>query len=267
MELESASVKGPFLWLDIHKYSGPRFPNKEWKPSLDLTDATVGPLEDDEASWPEKGRLILDGFVYDRLAVGPTDAIARLRWLHLQPAKLGFRPQPYEQLIAVFRRMGHEDQVAEVAIAKQQDLCERGDLGWWSEFWSRFLFRTVRYGYEPWRAFVWLALLVIVGTMMFLVARLPSLGMMVPSDKEAYEAGEKTEKKRLPYYYPRFNPFVYSLDVIFPFDLGQKSHWRLSQQQSRALVYWIFEGYSLVQLFVGWVLLLVAAAVPAGFIK
>ncbi len=60
---------------------------------------------------------------------------------------------------------------------------------------------------------------------------------------------------------------MYSLDVILPFDLGQKSHWRLSEKQSGAFVYWIFEFYSLVQLFLGWVLLLVAAAVPAGFIK
>ncbi len=60
---------------------------------------------------------------------------------------------------------------------------------------------------------------------------------------------------------------MYSLDVILPFDLGQKSHWRLSEKPSGAVVYWKFEFYSLFQLFVGWILLLVAEAVSAGFIK
>ncbi len=134
--LESAHVAGAFFWQNIHKDRHPRFPGKEWKPSLNLTNAKVGALADDERSWPEKGGLILDGFVYDRIYGGPTDAKTRLDWLHLQPDWLGLRPQPYEQLIAVLRQMGHEHQVAKVAIAKQQDLYERGDLGGWGKFWK-----------------------------------------------------------------------------------------------------------------------------------
>ena len=188
-------------------------------------------------------------------------------WLHLQSDNLGFRPQPYEQLITVLRQMGHEDQVAEVAIAKEKDLYERGDLGPWDKFWSWVLYLAVDYGYKPWLAFLWMAALVGMGTLLFLRARLRSLPVMVPTEKEAYREDGKTERQPLPHYYPKFNALVYSLDVIFPFDLGQKSHWRLSQKQSGAFVYWMFEGYSLVQLFLGWVLLLIAAAVPAGLIK
>lgn len=263
---EGGRLMGPFLWRNILKESDPRFPNKEWRPYLNLTNAKVGSLVDQEASWPEKGRLNLDGFVYDRITESPTGAKTRLKWLGLQPDELGFRPQPYEQLIAVLRQMGHEHQVAEIAIAKQNDLYEHGDLGRWGKFRSSVLYHAVRYGYEPWRAFMWLAILVIVGTLVFSVARLPSVRVMVPSDKETYES-DQTVKTPLPDYYPQFHAFVYSLDVIFPFDLGQKSHWRLSEKQSCALVYWLFESYSLVQLFFGWVLLLIAAAVPAGFIK
>ncbi len=266
--LESAHVAGRFFWQNIHNDPNPDFPKKEWKPSLDLTNAKVGSLVDQEASWPEKGRLFLDGFVYDGIGGNaPTDTKRQLDWLHLQPEEDGYLPQPYEQLIAVFRRLGHEDRVAEVAIAKQLDLREHGRLGWWGKFWNRVLYLVIGYGYEPWRAFLWMAALVILGALMFLLARLRSVGVMVPSEKDAYKPDEKTEKAPLPHYYPKFNALVYSLDVIFPFDLGQKSHWRLSEKQSGALVYWIFEVYSLVQLFVGWVLLLIAAAVPAGFIK
>jgi hypothetical protein len=267
LELESAHITGPFFWGNIHKDAHPDFPSKEWKPYLDLINAKVGALADKEASWPAWGRLRLDGFVYDRIAAGPIDAAARLRWLHLQPDWLGFRPQPYEQLIAVLRNMGHEDQVAEVAIAEKLDLREHGGLGRWSKFWSFVLYHAVGYGYEPWRVFKWMAMLVLLGTLIFWSAHLSAVGVMVPSDKEAYERDERTEKAPLPHYYPKFNALVYSLDVIFPFDLGQKSHWRLSERQSGAFVYWIFEGWSLVQLVVGWVLLLVAAAVAAGLVK
>jgi len=71
---------------------------------LNLTNAKVGLLVDQEASWPEKGRLFLDGFVYDQIAAGPADAkvpidaTTRLRWLRLQPDEYGYLPQPYEQL-------------------------------------------------------------------------------------------------------------------------------------------------------------------------
>lgn len=174
LNLDSAHITGPFFWRNIHKDPHPEFPDKEWKPSLTLTNAKVGSFVDQEASWPEKGRLHLDGFVYDRITAGPdakvptdarvwVDAATRLRWLHLQPEELGYLPQPYEQLIAVMRRMGHEHQVAKVAIAKQQDLYEHGRLGCWGKFWNRFRYWVIGHGYKPWWAFGWMAALVFAG--------------------------------------------------------------------------------------------------------
>jgi hypothetical protein len=267
LDLESAHIAGPFFWRNIHKDHGdrkdrhPDFADKEWKPSLNLTNAKVGSLADEEASWPEKGRLRLDGFVYDRIDAGQTDATARLKWLRLQPDWLGLRPQPYEQLIAVMRRMGHEHQVAKVAIAKQKDLRKRGDLGWWGWIRSWFLFLVVGYGYKPLRAFGCLALLVFIGTCVF--SRAHSANVLVPSEQAAYTDYENSKMEELTPAYPRFHALLYSLDVISPFDLGQKSHWRLIE----SIGYWRYEIYSLFQLFFGWVLLLVAAAVPARFIK
>jgi hypothetical protein len=165
LNLHSARVSRGFYWRNIHKGLHPDFPNKEWKRSLDLTNAKVGLLADEEASWPEKGQLCLDGFVYDRIAAGPKDvkapidAKARLRWLGLRGEEDGYSPQPYEQLIAVLRQMGHEHQVAEIAIAKQKDLCEHGSLSWWGKFWSRFRYLVIGYGYKPWWAFGWMAAL------------------------------------------------------------------------------------------------------------
>jgi predicted acyltransferase (DUF342 family) len=261
LNLDSAHITGPFSWQKIQTSTVSQFPNKEWKPSLNLTDAKVGSLIDEAVSWPDKGRLRLDGFVYDRITEGPTDAISRLRWLRLQPDRLGFRPQPYEQLVTVLRRMGHEHQVAKVAIAKQKDLRKRGDLGWLGWIQSWFLYVAVGYGYRAWLAFVWLTLLIVLGGHVF--SRAHAANVLVPSDQAAYEKYENPKKRELPLVYPRFHALLYSLDVVSPFDLGQKSHWRLIESVS----YWRYEFYSLFQLFVGWVLLLVAAAVPAGLIK
>jgi hypothetical protein len=263
--LESARVAGPFLWRNIHKESDPRFPNKEWKPFLNLTNAKVESLLDQEASWPPKGRLFLDGFVYDRITMGPTDANTRLRWLRLQPDELGYLPQPYEQLIAVLREMGHEHQVAKVAIAKKWDLRKRGHLGWlgWIQNW--FLYLVVGYWYRPWPAFVWISLLVVLGSCVF--SRAYSAGLMVPSDKDAYAVYENSKIQEVRRPYPRFHALLYSLDVILPSDLGQKSNWRLIERWPDDRAYLGFELYWLFQLLVAWGLLLVAAVIKAGFVK
>ena len=99
-------------------------------------------MEDDEKSWPNAGKLLLDGFVYTRLAGDNTPWRARdwrddggehkgrLYWLSLQP---DFHPQPYEQLAKVLRDMGHEREAREVEIARREKL--RPDLGFWSGSW------------------------------------------------------------------------------------------------------------------------------------
>jgi hypothetical protein len=255
---QSAHIDGPFLWRGINF--------RAWSigvHALDLNGAKVATLDDDEGSWPKKGGLVLDGFVYDRIAGAPTDAKTRLKWLSLQPDS--YFPQPYEQLIIVSRQMGHEDQIAEVAIAKEWDLRKHGNLGWlnWIQNW--FLYLVVGYGYRAWLAFIWILVLVAFGSGIFSCAH--RARVLVPSDKEAYTEYEKSNARKLPPYYPGFQAFLYSLDVVLPFDLGQKAHWRLIRRRPRDPGYWWYESWSLFQLIVGWALLLVAAAVPAGLIK
>ncbi len=83
LSMERASVTATFLFRGLA--SSP-------VGVVDLAYAQVGELVDDEASWPENGKLYLDGFVYGRLAGdAPWQARDRLRWLSLQP---DFRPQP-----------------------------------------------------------------------------------------------------------------------------------------------------------------------------
>ena len=73
-----------------------------------LADASVGALHDDDTSWGES--LVLDGFAYRQLAAAaPASSGFRIDWLaRQQPAHMGrdFRPQPWQQVIRAFQRMG-----------------------------------------------------------------------------------------------------------------------------------------------------------------
>src|SRR5262249_34053326 len=111
------------------------------KTILDLRSANVGTFWDDEHSWPKAGNLFLDGFRYERLyAESPLDAKSRGKWLHRQPS-VKFLPQPYEQLAATLRNMGHEHDARLVMIQKNRDQAAftrfLGQRWWWYNFFGR----------------------------------------------------------------------------------------------------------------------------------
>ena len=75
---------------------------------VDLTRAPVGVLADAAAAWAQRNHSVaLDGFEYQTISGGaPVDAHSRIEWLGRMPPDR-YWPQPYEQLAAVFARMGH----------------------------------------------------------------------------------------------------------------------------------------------------------------
>ena len=92
--------------------------------TVNLGNAHVRVFADTARNWPEQGKLILDGFTYDSLAFdAPVTWRERSKWLALQP---DFRPQPYEQLTSLLRRMGHERDARKISIARQDDFLTRG---------------------------------------------------------------------------------------------------------------------------------------------
>jgi hypothetical protein len=103
--------------------------------SLNLTGCHAHELVDHPGSWPPKkvntlggkvlpAHIYLDGFTYDRLARGSDyETATRKRWLDRQPPRhlgLEFRPQPFEQLIKVYRAMGHKRHAREIAKFKER---------------------------------------------------------------------------------------------------------------------------------------------------
>jgi hypothetical protein len=73
--------------------------------AVELTNAHVGSFHDEPATWPSK--LLLRGFVYDRLENDSVSVSDRLCWLAKDPS--GYLPQLYEQLADVYRKAGRED--------------------------------------------------------------------------------------------------------------------------------------------------------------
>ena len=243
-------------------------------------------LLDDKASWPEKGNLLLDGFVYQRFVNSPTDARTRLAWLDRQSE---FKPQPYLQLAKVLRETG-DDRGAREALFEMEDRRRKEqNHRWWQRRWDWVLKATIGYGQIPGRALGWLLLLAAVGGVLSGLAYLG--GAIVPNDKDAYKVFE--ERGYPPDYYPQFNPFIYSFEHSFPLvSLGVKDHWApaptttlgipvLQFSASRALsdsdilgchpfrlnVEWLIRWWVWLQVRIGWGLTTLFVAGLTGVVK
>jgi hypothetical protein len=197
----------------------------------------VGALADEEASWPENGGLLLDGFVYDRIGAGLTDAKTRLKWLRLQPSNLGFRPQPYKQLAKVLSEMGHDPDARRVLVEMEDARRRGGKLHWWSKSpniswrswaWAWLLKITIGSGYRPFRAGWWVAAFVLVGFFLFSWGQ--DAGVLTPTKDDGIVAiqsrsGTGLQDNALSVYQP-FNGFIYSLETFLPLvDLQFAKHW------------------------------------------
>lgn len=101
--------------------------------SINLAGCHAHEIVDHSTSWPKKRvsvqtgkrlptHIILDGFTYGRfVACSDFDVATRKKWLDRQPMRqrgARFRPQPFEQLIKVYREMGHEGDARAIAKFK-----------------------------------------------------------------------------------------------------------------------------------------------------
>lgn len=226
LRLNEASV-GASLWLRLAAQ-----PNGE----LDLTSMRVaGALYDSEQSWPTALRV--RGCTYDHLEAKPkVDSEARLRWL--QRDSEGYSPQPYEQLIAFYRRSGHDGAARQAAIAKQRK--RRAELRGMAKVWNFLLDWTVAYGYRTWQAALGLLLLLPIGTAVFAHAH--------PDDVTAVE-GRVSD----------FQAFIYTLDLLIPvINLHQRDEWIAD-----GAAQWWALGFTLG----GWVLTTAVVAALTGILK
>jgi hypothetical protein len=184
---------------------------------VDLSDATIGALRDDPATWPD--RLHRDGLTYDPL--DPLLAAGeRLRWLARDP---GGAPQPYEQLAAQYNAIGQPAQARAVQYARERMEHQGRNLA--ARAWSTLQDITVGYGYRPRRALGWLALLLVIGSVVFSVAPPPPLQ---------------------PGAAPHFNGVIYTLDLMLPVvNLGEKYAFNPGGAQQWLSYFFIAAGWVL----------------------
>jgi hypothetical protein len=246
---------------------------------FNLSGARVGQLADDKKSWPQPGKLDLDGFVYTAIFNGPMDAKARRCWLERQapmplgigleqplPAPKPFKSQPYQQLAKVLRESGQEVDAKRILIAKEQARRKRGDLGGLARIWSLLLGATIAYGYRPYQALLWAAFWVVLGWGLFDAGYQAKI--VIPVKAEAYAADKTTVQ--LPTFYPAFIPWLYSLDTFVPIiNFGQKDYWwPLATCSEPVITHGCILGvhglhlYRWVHILVGWGLI---TLVVAGF--
>jgi hypothetical protein len=93
----------------------------------------------------------LDGLSYADLKPDEPAAV-RLGWLRRDPD--GYRAQPYEQLAAHYRRLGHDEQARRVMLAKRR--AYRATRSWWWRVPGLVIDGLSGYGYAPGRAVSWL---------------------------------------------------------------------------------------------------------------
>jgi hypothetical protein len=296
LALGRAIIEGGFIIRDSASVDG----------VLDMTGVRVGTLHDDQAAWPKPGDLLLNRCLYSGFIDGPVDAGRRLDWLSRQnPARWGedFWPQPYEQLAAVFRDMGHGEDARRVLVRKER-LQRRARRARMSNPIFRVLLAakdgllgiTVGYGRQPLLAFFWLGVVWLVGALVF--ARADAVGAMKPNSAVVLRslewtscslpAGKTVElqgggqivqgratpgQSQLAYFrsqfeaqgYPAFNPIMYSLDTLFPVvDIGQRDFWRPDPSKN-----WggVTIGVFYLESILGWALSLLAIAGFSGLVK
>ncbi len=213
--LAGASIGGCFTWTDVASPESVR---------LDLRSARVGTLRDDEESWPAGGKLFLHGLVYDEIDdEAPKDAESRIKWLRRQPSDR-FTTQPYEQLAAVLRRSGQEEDAREILIAREKDRGRFGQMGRLRKLGHGLLGCLIGYGYRPWRAFWFMLAILLLGW--FLFAAGFRSAVITPTKKEAYVLMDGEGGREVSEHYPKFNAVMYSVDMFVPLvDLHQASYW------------------------------------------
>lgn len=161
---------------------------------VDLSGAKIGKLVDEAESWPHV--LILDGLTYDGLTDMPVRQ--RLDWLS---RSVGYSPQPYEELAAYYRRIGHDGEARRVLLAKQRE--RRRQRPRRTRWWAWLQDGLAGYGYAPGRALLWLAAAFVLGWLVFRHRHPVPVG---------------------PGPHPEFNAALYTLDVLIPAPaLGQAS--------------------------------------------
>jgi hypothetical protein len=127
---------------------------------LDCSDAIVHSRSGPQHRWA------LDGLTYKRLPLDPLGK-STTGWLDLfRTGTPAYAAQPYQQLASVYRAAGHDRDVRQILIAQRQAQLDRGVLTRHERLWAKITGLTLGYGYQPWRALLFLLGVVVTSVML-----------------------------------------------------------------------------------------------------
>jgi hypothetical protein len=136
--------------------------------AVDLKGARVGgtivfdPAQLEQVVHPHR-RLSLDGLTY----AGVPERVSARDWLDLlRDGTRSYAAQPYQQLAAGYRALGDEQQAREILMARRDDQLARTHPRWPERLWGRITKITLGYGYQPWRALLFLAAVVVISCLL-----------------------------------------------------------------------------------------------------
>lgn len=312
LDIQSANV-GPGFFLRWVDGGGPDGP---WRPDavvpalpeasrfhIDLTEAQVGVLADDAASWAQAQTVRLSGFHYGSIQSEMT-LDERMGLFDRASAGERFDPGPYTRHAAILRRSGHRVDADRLLYRRECLLCKaeraemraRGPYWWpfWVLMWARDgVFRgLIGYGYRP--AFAVIASVLIISFSTLFFADVYRVGQFAPNSdvilnsthwlaavaqSDAWKAdgynvppqmiwtGQGGLRPPMPpsVDYETFHPFLYAVDLFLPLDtIGQTEAWAPSKDRG----WWGKVGYYArmpIQLM-GWIITALVAALLTGLI-
>jgi hypothetical protein len=280
----SSRVGGTFNLTD--------FKSKEL--GLDLSGADVRVLLNPEGCWPASGHLDLQGFVFNKLKVGPgLNSKTQIAWLRLQHP---FVSQPYQQMVTVFRNMGYHEDALNVGIAEKWDegvetirhdweiflhSAKHGQIMrlllvalrivFYDVLWFFLFGWLIGYGYRPWNALLISIGFIGIGTFVF---RVSERVQVLRKNGE-----DRSDRRR--YRWRRvdrnFSAFIYSLETFIPLvKLGVADQWKIDANAGKPirigrllirapgiLVLWYYR----LHIMAGWVFTSLWVAAFTGILK
>jgi hypothetical protein len=254
LDLRYAKVNAHFEWTDMV--------NPE-ESLLDLRDAMVASIKDDVQSWPKPGRLLLDGLRFERFSDCPADVSTRLRWLQLDTSH---PVQAYRQLARVYQANGHPEDASTVLFTLEKRM-RSNQRSIAARIWNWLLLTTIGYGYQLWRAAIFMFLLFSLGAGISVFAYRTKL--VAPTDKEANTQFVNTA--HVPTHYPRFSSTIFSLEHSLPgLSLGVSGSWSADTTAAWPQHVWVgpvIRSWFWLQTLLGWLLSIFFVAGISGVVK
>jgi len=131
--------------------------------AVDLTGVKVGGFFGLELAGPVRfmprdRRIAVDGLAY----AGVPSRVSPEEWLQLlRYGTNDYAAQPYQQLAAGYRALGDDRRVRQILISQRDDQLARTHARLPERLWGKITKVSLGYGYEPWRALLFLVSVVV----------------------------------------------------------------------------------------------------------